>query len=316
MKTVFFGTPEFGAIVLEKLIKGNFKPVLVVTSPDKPVGRNQILTPPAVKVLAEKYSLPVLQPEALDQPQLKQIFLNTQPDLIVVAAYGPPFLPKDILEMPRYGCINLHPSLLPKYRGASPIPYQILNGEKETGVTLIRMSAKIDQGDILLQEKTPILDSDTTGSLSPRLADLGGDLLVKGLPLLLQGKLAGRAQGDSPTPYCRQLKKEDGEIGWSKTSDFIERQVRAFDPWPGTFTRWGKKTLKILKARAINEMPNQAQPGFVFLRRQALSKKRTLAVQTSQGSLEILELQPEGKKSLPAQEFLRGHEDIIGTTLN
>ncbi|MDP2926982.1 MAG: methionyl-tRNA formyltransferase [bacterium] len=310
MKIIFFGTPEFAATILEELIKSNLKPILVVTSPDKPVGRKQVITSPPVKVLAEKYSIPALQPEILEIPDFRLIFSNSQPDLVVLAAYGPPFLTKEFLAIPKYGCLNVHPSLLPKYRGASPIPHTILNGEKETGVTIIRMSEKVDRGDILAQEKTEVSSDETTPTLTAKLASLGAKLLVKTIPLLLQGRIAPLAQTDSPTPYCYQLKKEQGRINWQKSADDLERQIRAFDPWPGTYALFAGKILKILRACVITEMKPQSPPGFVFL-----TPDRRVAVQTGQGSLVIEMVQLEGKKALPAPEFLRGHKEIIGQIL-
>jgi methionyl-tRNA formyltransferase len=309
MNIVFFGTPEFSAIILEELIKHNFKPVLVVTPPDKPVGRNQTLTPPPTKVLAEKYVIPVVQPEDIRNWELE--IRNLRPELIIVAAYGPPFLTKGILEIPKYGCLNVHPSLLPKYRGASPVPHQILAGEKETGATIIRMSEKIDKGDIIGQEKTEILPTDTAATLTKKLADLGAKLLVKTIQPLVEGKIAPKPQSvESPTSYCRQLKKEDGKIDWQKPADYIERQIRAFDPWPGVYASFGKKTLKILKARVINITDPQRKAGFVFL-----TGDKKLAVQAAKKSLGIEMLQLEGKKAMSAEEFLRGHPDIIGKIL-
>lgn len=315
MKIVFFGTPQFSAIILEALIKHNLKPVLVITAPDKPVGRSQIMTLPLVKVLAQKNDIIVLQPETLDGFDFEKILENIQPDLIVLAAYGPPFLTKKILEMPKYGCLNLHPSLLPKYRGASPIPCAILNGEKETGVTVMRMSGKIDQGDILAQEKLLILSSDTTKTLTEKLAVLGSCVLAKTIDLLPRGLVSSRPQGDSPTPYCRQLKKEDGKIDWSKPADYIERQIRAFDPWPGAFAKLKSKsekvkTIKITQA-SILEFNPQKIIGEVFL-----IDDGKMAIKTGQDCLIVEKLQIEGGKSLLTEEFLRGHKEIIGSVLS
>lgn len=310
MKIVFFGSSEFSATILEGLIKGNLKPVLAMAPPDKPVGREQIISSVPAKVLAEKYGIPVLQPEDLEDPVFKQVLSNAQPDLIVVAAFGPPFLPKWLLGFPKYGCINLHPSLLPKYRGASPIPYAILNNETETGATIIRLSEKIDQGDILAQEKINIAADETTLTLTQKLADLGGQLLVKTIPLLIKGMVSAQAQGNSPTPYCRRLKKEDGRIDWRKSADFIERQIRAFDPWPGSFTKFFGKVLKILKAHVIKEYTEPSKSGFVFL-----SQAKDLAVRAGKDALAIEKLQLEGGKPLLAAEFIRGHKHIIGQSL-
>ena len=310
MKIVFFGTPEFSAIILEKLIKNNLKPVLAVASPDKPVGRDQVLTSPAAKILAEKYDIPVLQPKDLEDPVFKQVLGNIQPDLVVVAAYGPPFLPNWLLAFPKYGCINLHPSLLPKYRGASPIPQAILDNEKETGVTIIRMSEKIDGGDILAQEKLEIFPTDTTLTLTKKLADLGASLLVKTISALVGSGISPCSQGEFPTVYCRQLKKEDGRINWQKPADYIERQTRASDPWPGTHTLFGKKILKILKTYVIKENTEPLKPGFIFL-----SRNKELSVQTGKDSLAIEQLQLEGGKPMTTEEFVRGHREIIGIVL-
>ncbi len=310
MKIIFFGTPKFSAIILEKLIKNNLKPVLVVTSLDKPVGRSQELTASLVKVAAQNYNIPVLQPESLDAPEFRRVILNSQLDFIVLAAFGPPFFNKEILEIPKYGCLNVHPSLLPKYRGASPIPYAILNGEKETGVTIIRMSEKIDQGDILAQEKLEISPTDTTLTLTAKLADLGGSLLVKTISALVGSGISPCSQGESPTSYCCQLKKEDGRINWNNQAEYIERQIRAFYPWPGTHTLFGKKILKILKAYVIKENTEPLKPGFIFL-----SRNKELTVQTGKDSLAIEQLQLEGGKPLSSEDFIRGHREIIGAIM-
>jgi methionyl-tRNA formyltransferase len=210
LKIVFLGTPEFGAIILEKLIKANFKPVLVVTSPDKPVGRKQTLTPPLVKVVAQKYKIPILQPEKI--LNLKPQISNLQPDLIVVAAYGQ-ILPKEILDIPKYGSLNVHPSLLPKYRGSSPIQYAILNGDKETGVTIILLDEKIDHGDILaISNFESQISNLTSGELSKELANFGAELLVKTIPKWMKAEIKPRPQDNSKATYTKNFKKEDGKI--------------------------------------------------------------------------------------------------------
>jgi len=309
MKIIFFGTPEFSAIILKALINNNYLPVLVVTASDKPVGREKIITPPPIKVLAEQYKIKVSQPKNLED--IKQDISDINPDLIIVAAYGPPFLTKDILAMSRHGCLNLHPSLLPKYRGASPVASSILNGEKETGVTIIKMAEKIDQGDIISQEKMKILANDTTLSLTKKLAELGSNLLIKTIPLWLKGKIILKIQGHSPTIYCYQLKKENGKIDWKNQAEYIEKQIRAFYLWPGTFTFFKGKVLKILKARAIQRQREiQIKPGFTFL-----TKDKEFAVQAGKNMLVIEILQLEGKKPMSSQDFLKGHQDIINTIL-
>ncbi len=311
VEIIFFGSPEFAAIILERLVKNNLKPVLVVTAPDKPVGRKQELTAPATKVMAEKHGIPVLQPDSLENREFLKILSNCHPDIIVLAAFGPPFLTKEILSLPKFGCLNVHPSLLPKYRGASPIPQAILNGEKQTGVTIFRMSEKIDQGDILSQETVAILSTDTTQTLTLKLADLGGYVLAKTIPALTAGKVSPLPQDKSPTPYTFQLKKEHGKINWQNQADFIEKQIRAFTPWPGTYTGFQGKNLKIIKAHVINENRQPLNPGFVFL-----DKAENLVVQTGKDCLAIEELQLEGGEPMEAREFLRGHRNIIGNILD
>lgn len=312
MNIIFFGTPEFAATILEELVKNNLKPVLVVTAPDKPFGRKQVLTPPAAKILAEKYGIPVVQPKDIRNWELE--IRNLKPELIIVAAYGPPFLTEEILEIPKYGCLNVHPSLLPKYRGASPIPHAILNGEKETGVTVIRMSKKVDRGDVLAQDKIEISPGETTPTLTAKLASLGAKLLVKTIPLLLQGRIAPLAQADSPTPYCYQLKKEQGRIDWRKSAENLERQVRAFDPWPSATAKLKMKNakvkmIKILEAEVLSDGSDK-QPGEVFL-----AKNGKFAVKTGQNCLIVKKLQLEGGKPMAAEEFIRGHREIIGNIL-
>ena len=273
VKIIFMGTPEFGAIILEKLCRANLKPVLVITAPDKPVGRKQVLTPPPVKIMAERYKIPVIQPKHI----LDSRFQILGSDLIVVAAYGH-ILPKDILDIPKYGCLNVHPSLLPKYRGPSPIQYAILNGDKKTGVTIVLMDEKIDHGDIVANSKFEIRNSKITYlELHNKLAEFGANLLVKTIPKWLKGEIKPRPQNHSKATYTKILKKQDGKIDWQKPAEETERQIRALNPWPGTYTIYNEKTLKILKA------------------------------ELSKGNLIIKEVQLEGKKPMNFEDFLRGH---------
>jgi len=324
LKIVFMGTPEFGAIILEGLIKNNYKPILVVTSPDKPVGRKQILTPSPVKIIAEKNEIPVAQPERI--LNLKSEILNLNPDLIVVAAYGQ-ILPKEILEIPKYGSLNVHPSLLPKYQGASPIQAAILNGDKETGVTIFLMDEKIDHGKIVSSIKYQVSSKMTYGELSKKLADLGAELLIKTIPEWVKREIKPVPQDESKATYTKILRKEDGKIDWKKSAEEIERQIRAFESWPGTFTSLKSKILKILKSEVSplqilspakrGEGEEEAkllrpkkQSGEVFL-----TEDGKLAVQTGNGCLIIEKLQLEGGKQLEAKEFLKGHPDFIGKIL-
>ncbi len=306
MKIVFFGTPKFSTIILEALIVSGYAPVLVVTAGNKPVGRNKVITPPPVKVLALEHQIRILQPQDLEsiEPDLKAL----NPDLVIVAAYGPPFLTQNILQ---YNCLNVHPSLLPKYRGASPIPGAILSGEGQTGVTIIKMTDKIDHGDIVAQEKLAIESQDTAISLTEKLAQLAAQLLVKTIPLWIKEEIVSRSQGQSPTPYCPQLKKQDGRINWQNNSEYIERQIRAYHPWPGTFTLFKGQILKILKGYVTEKEETKLNPGFVFLTK----AEKKLAVQTKKGVLVIEMLQLEGGKPLSAEDFFRGHREIIGAIL-
>jgi len=273
MRIVFIGTPKFGAIILEKLIENKFKPVLVITAQDKPVGRKQILTPSTVKIIAQKYNIPV-------QNTIYKI-RDTKPDLVVVAAFSQ-ILPKEILTIPKYGCLNVHPSLLPKYRGPSPIQAAILNGDKKTGATIILMDEKMDHGEIVANSEFQITNSKITSEeLLKELANLGAKLLVETIPKWVNDKIKLKVQDESRVTYTKILKKEDGKINWQKPAEKIERQIRALNPWPGTYTIYKGKRLKILKAEILN---NQ---------------------------LVIKEAQLEGKKPMSFEDFLRGHPDFI-----
>lgn len=319
VRLVFFGTPEFALPSLEKLIKSEFKPVAVVTSPDKPVGRQQTITPPPVKVLAQKHKIPVLQPEKLKDPGFVEKMKNLKPDLIVVAAYGK-ILPKEILDIPRWGCLNLHPSLLPKYRGPSPIQFAILNAEKETGITIFKMNEKMDEGPILAQKSMTIKPEGTNLTLRQKLSNLGVNLLISSLEKWITFNLMPekvkkifqlQPQNHQLATYTKILTKQDGKIFWNKPAQEIDRQIRAFLPWPGTWCILpnGKK-LKVLKSSKIKEPSTQRQYGQVFL-----TQANELAVQTGQGVLIIEQLQIEGKNPITNQEFLNGHPEIVGTIL-
>ena len=315
IKIIFIGTPEFEAIVLEKLIKSGHKPFLVITASDKPVGRKQILTPPPVKVIAEKYSIPVAQPEKILNH--KSEILNLKPDLIIVAAYSQ-ILPKEILDIPKHGCLNVHPSLLPKYRGASPIQYVILNGDKKTGVTIILMDEKMDHGNILTNSKFKIQNSKITyPELHDKLAELGSELLIETIPKRIKGEIKPRPQDESKATYTKILNKGDGRIDWKKSAKEIERQIRAFDPWPGTFCEFRisnlkSRMLKILKADVLKQtkIGPKGLSGKTFL-----ASNDKIAVQTGKDYLIIEELQPEGKRKMTSEEFLRGHPKFICTIL-
>jgi len=319
-RIIFIGTPDFSAIILETLCENEFNPILVVTAPDKPVGRGQILTPPPVKITAQKYKIPVLQPEKIANCKLQ--IANLKPDLIVVAAYGQ-ILPKEILEIPKFGCLNVHPSLLPKYRGASPIHATILNEDKKTGVTIILMDEKMDHGPILFQRATMIEEAETAKGLHDKLANLGARLLLETIPKWQRGLIKPYPQDEKKVTFSKILTKEDGRINWKKTAEELEREIRAFSDWPGSFTFWkqgGIKMvrMKILKARVLKSTGGISYP----IGKTLVVPQNELGVQCGEGLLSkkrdfliIERLQMEGGKKMGSEEFLRGHTDFIGTIL-
>ncbi|MEK7510073.1 MAG: methionyl-tRNA formyltransferase [Patescibacteria group bacterium] len=315
-RIIFFGTSEFGAIILEKLIHAKIRPLLVVTVPDKPVGRKQLLTPPPVKshIMKHKWNIPILQPENLStiSNQLSAI----SPDLMVLAAYGQ-VIPKEILKIPRYDALNVHPSLLPKYRGPSPIQTAILNGDEETGVTIMLMDEQIDHGPIVASEKFKMKNQKFTyPELHDTLAKLGGELLIKTIPKWVKGEIMPQPQNHAKATSTKRIAKQHGHIDWSKPALYIERQTRALNPWPGTYSFLKVETqdlnpqiLKILRARVLEGTYEKA-PGKTFL-----TTSGKLAVQTQKDALLVEELQLQGGKPMPAREFLLGHKDFVGTIL-
>jgi len=312
LKIIFMGTPKFGAIILEKLADSRYKPILVVTETDKPVGRKKVLTPPPVKVVAEKYEIPVLQPEKIRNSESE--IRNLKPDLIIVAAYGK-ILPEEILEIPKYGCLNVHPSLLPRWRGPSPVQFAILNGDTDSGVTIMKIAEKVDAGPVLIQRKLKLEGNETYDVLHDKLGKMGGDLLIEIIPEWITGKIDPQLQDESRTTYTRILKKEDGKIDWEKSAEEIERQIRAFNLWPGIFTFWEKSgkliRIKILKARVLNRANSKTYP----IGKTLVAGQNELCVQTGKGFLIIERLQLEGKKETDSEDLLRGYSDFIGTIL-
>jgi methionyl-tRNA formyltransferase len=314
MKIIFIGTPEFGAIILEGLTKGGYKPVLVITETDKPVGRKQIITPPPVKTAALNYGIEVLQPEKISECEMK--IKKMSPDLIIVAAYGQ-LIGKTILEIPKYGCLNVHPSLLPKYRGASPIQGAILSGELQTGVSIMLLDEKMDHGPVIAQEEVAISGNDDAKTLSDKLFRAGSNLLVKTIPDWFSGKLKAILQEEEKATYTKILGRIDGKINWSMTAKEIERQVRAYIIWPNSFTecqenKFGIKKIKIWKVK-IQEQDKNCPIGSVG--KTFMATNEEIAVQTGKDFLIIEELQPEGGKRMTSAEFLNGRSDFIGTIL-
>lgn len=300
MKILFMGTPDFAVPVLEALIAAGHEVVLAVTQPDKAAGRSKSLQPPPVKVCAQAHGIPVFQPERVRRPEAMAELGKVEADLGVVVAFGQ-ILPQALLDLPSHGCFNVHASLLPMYRGASPINHVILAGEKESGVTIMQMDAGIDTGDILLQEAVPIEEDETAETLAEKLSALGARLIVRAVEALEDGTLTHTPQ-EGDTCYAGMLKKEMGLIDWKLPAETIERQVRGLLPWPGTYTfREGRK-LTVGAAKALTqEVPPNLIPGAVLK-----ADKSGLLLQTGEGALRILQLQPEGKKMMDAKSFLNG----------
>jgi methionyl-tRNA formyltransferase len=311
-KVVFMGTPDFAVPALEGLIKCGYQIAGVYTNPDKAKGRGQELSISAVKKVALENSLRIFQPATLKAPGEAQTLASMAPDLVVVAAYGQ-ILPLEILKIPRYGCLNVHPSLLPKYRGPSPVSAAILAGDDITGVTIMLMDEGMDTGPVLAQEQVAILSEDTTGSLTQRLSKIGADLLLKTLKKWTEGAIKPVAQDNSEASYSKVLKKEDGEIDWTLSAEKIGRQVRAFQPWPGCYTYWKGKRLKVIRVTPVLDI-KAGQPGRV--REIQRDDGIKLGVDTGMGVVILETLQLEGKKAMAAQEFARGQRDFIGAVLS
>lgn len=304
MKVVYMGTPDFAVLPLEHILAAGHEVAGVFTQPDKPKGRGYELAPPPVKVCAQEHNLTIYQPKTLKDGEALKIVQGLNPDVIVVAAYGK-ILPKEIINLPKYGCINIHASLLPKYRGAAPIQRCILAGETETGVTVMYMDEGLDTGDMLIKEATPIGPDETAGSLHDRLAQIGARLIVKALALLENGTAPREKQNDSLSCYASMLDKSISRIDWNKTNRQVHNQVRGLNPWPVASTGLNGKTVKIFATKCNDK---QGQPGTVL-------GTDPLTVACSEGSVEILELQLEGKKRMNAADFLRGRKITPGERL-
>ncbi|MCH5296737.1 MAG: methionyl-tRNA formyltransferase [Ruminococcus sp.] len=301
MKIIYMGTPDFAVPALKALNDSEHEVVAVFTQPDKPKGRKMILTPPDVKVCANTLSIPVFQPETFKDGKALEIINEYNPDVIVVAAYGK-MLPKAVLDAPKYGCINIHGSLLPKYRGASPIQQSVLNGDKITGVTAMQMDVGMDTGDILHVKETEISENETSGELFDRLAYLGGELIIETLSLLEQGKITAQKQDESLATHTSKIDKTYCPIDFSRSASEVHNQVRGLNPWPVATTKIDGKNIKIYSTKLCNK---SAEAGTII-------SVKPLIVACGEGSVEICELQPEGKKRMPSQAFLAGHKLNVG----
>ena len=302
------GTPQFAVPTLEALYASRHALALVVTQPDRPRGRGRVLAAPAVKVAAHGLGLPVAQPHKIGDAAFLETIDRFAPDALVVAAYGK-IIPQSLLDLPPLGAVNVHPSLLPKYRGPAPIQWPLIQGDPETGVTIIQLNAQMDAGDILLQEKTAIDPADSAESLHDRLAEMGAALLIKTLDGLAENTIIPRPQDHDKATLAPMLKKADGRIDWRMKALAIERRIRALNPWPGTFTFHGKERLKILGAKVIAR-PAEAAPGTVVA-----GFDDELRVATGDGLLLVEMVQGASGKRLSIADYLRGHAMPPGTRL-
>ncbi len=299
MRLLFLGTPAFAVPFLESLIGANYTPTLVVTQPDRPIGRKQMVLPTPIKSTANYHNIPTLQPEDINTEECIRALRVQQPDLIVTVAFGQ-IISKDVLSIPKYGCINVHPSFLPKYRGASPLQETILHGDKETGVTIILMDEKMDHGPILAQETLSLEDRETMESLIQKTTKLGKKLLIDTIREIEQGTIHSQEQDHAQATFTRLLKKEMGHIDWNRSAEEIDRQIRALNPWPGTWTEWQGKKVKIYTATPEEEIIEQTIGVF-------FNNNGRLFIQCGKGQLAIQTLQVEGKNIISSEEFLRGY---------
>ncbi|MEO5957294.1 MAG: methionyl-tRNA formyltransferase [Nitrospiraceae bacterium] len=309
MRLVFMGTPDFAVASLEALLQSDDSVVGVVTQPDRPKGRGQILTPSPVKLLAQRAQIPLLQPLKMKDPEFLQTLAGWKPDLIAVTAFGR-ILPPAILSLPPRGCINVHGSLLPKYRGAGPIQWAIINGETETGITTMLMDEGMDTGAMLLQEAIPITPEDTAGTLSPRLAELGGRLLVETIARLKAGILLPRPQDSSQATLAPLLNKEDGVIDWGLHATVLANRVRGLAPWPGAYTSVsGGDRWTICRALALPGSASKSPGTVVAVTNEAIH------VATGAGVLAVMELQPANSRRMAVSQYLAGHSIAVGLQL-
>ncbi|PHM29524.1 methionyl-tRNA formyltransferase [Xenorhabdus budapestensis] len=299
---IFAGTPDFSASHLAALLKSQHQVVGVLTQPDKPAGRGNKLTPSPVKVLAEEHGIPVFQPKTLRTEESQQWVIDQQADIMIVVAYGL-ILPQAVLDIPRLGCLNVHGSLLPHWRGAAPIQRAIWAGDKETGVTIMQMDAGLDTGDMLLKATCPITNEDTSASLYDKLANIGSDALLNTLNLITSGKSQPEIQDNILATYAEKLSKNEAKIDWSLSATQLERCIRAFNPWPVSYFFIDEQPIKVWQANVIEEGTNQA-PGTIVH-----ADKKGIQVATTDGILNITQLQPSGKKAMSAADLLNSKSE-------
>ena len=312
MKIVFMGTPDFAVSTVDALQKAGHEIVLVVTQPDKPKGRGKEVQFPAVKQWAVEKDIPVFQPKRIREPEAIETLRQYPADIFVVAAFGQ-ILPEEILNMPPFGCVNVHASLLPKYRGAAPIQWAVINGDKVSGVTTMQRGVGLDDGDMLLKRDVPLAKEETGGSLFDRLAEVGGELIVETLKGLEEKTITPIPQKEEDATHVGMIKKSMGQMDFSKSAIELERLIRGLNPWPSAFTKLGNKTLKIWKAYVQENPCESAKP--VDVGCICACDEKGIWVATGQGYLVLKEVQLEGKKRMDVADFLRGRSVEIGTKL-
>lgn len=309
VRTVFMGTPQFAAAILESVLRNSCEVVVVYTQADKPAGRGHRVAISPVKKLALAREIPVIQPKTLKSAEEQEKLASFQPELIILAAFAF-VLPPEILSLPRFGCLNIHPSLLPRHRGAAPVASTILCGDEVTAVTIMLMDTGLDTGPIVAQERVEVASTDTTGSLTSRLADVGARLLMKTLPKWLNGDLKPWVQDESQASYSKQITSEDAEIDWHLSAVELWRRVRAYNPWPGSYTWWQGKRLKVHEA-----VPCEAGPSGALGEVVALKEAPGVGVITGHGILGLAQVQLEGKQRMSTDSFVRGKKDFVGSVL-
>lgn len=299
-KIVFMGTPDFSVPVLRRLIDDGYNVIAAVTQPDRPVGRKRVLTPPPVKAEALNHDIPVYQPEKIRQQEELDKILALEPDLIVTAAFGQ-ILPKQLLEAPKYGCINVHASLLPELRGGAPIHYAIIQGKEKTGISIMYMVEKLDAGDILTQIEVPVTETDTVGTLHDKMSTAGADLLSETIPKLLKGELTPVPQNDEEATFAWNIKREQEKIDWTKPGDQIYNHIRGMNPWPVAYTTLNDTVMKVWGSEKVS-LSGTHEPGTIV----KLEEDGFIVAAGDGSGIKITELQPAGKKKMDAKQFLLG----------
>lgn len=305
-KIVFMGTPDFSTGVLEMLIQ-EYDVIAVVTQPDRPVGRKKILTPPPVKKVALEHNIPVYQPEKLNNSSELEEIINLKPDLIVTAAFGQ-LLPKSLLDAPKHKAINVHASLLPKYRGGAPIHYAVMNGEKKTGITIMYMAEKLDAGNIISQDEVEILENDTVGEVHDKLATLGTELLKKTLPTIFNGTNDSIVQDDSLATFASNISREDERIDWTKDAQTIHNHIRGLSPWPVAYTTMDGKNLKLWRSEIVENV--KSEPGEII----ETTKDAIIVATGSEDGVALTEIQLAGKKRVKTRDYISGLQSKIDGT--